>query len=60
MVPKSLSPLSHANLNVLGRYTSRDSGPVGEQLRPLRDPDAAGPDEDDDGEHLAPEAGQGR
>jgi TnpA family transposase len=54
-----LSPLRHANLNVLGRYTFRASGPAGGQLRPLRDPDAAGLDEDDDGEHLAPEAGRG-
>ncbi|WP_392872251.1 hypothetical protein [Streptomyces sp. LN499] len=59
-MPKSLSPPRHANRNVLGRYTFRDSGPVGGQLRPLHDPDAAGLDEDDDGEPLAPEAGRGR
>ncbi len=41
-----LSPLRHANLNCLGRYSFRASTPVGGGLRPLRDPDAAGVDED--------------
>ncbi|MEU7028938.1 Tn3 family transposase [Streptomyces sp. NPDC046275] len=45
-----LSPLKHKNLNVLGRYSFTASVPAG-GLRPLRDPDAAGldDDEDDDG-----------
>ncbi|MCY1649300.1 Tn3 family transposase [Streptomyces sp. NPDC048212] len=43
-----LSPLRHANLNVLGRYTFRGSQPSGGGLRPLRDPAAAGLDEDDE------------
>jgi hypothetical protein len=42
-----LSPLKHKNLNVLGRYGFTASVPVG-GLRPLRDPDAAGLDEDDE------------
>ena len=42
-----LSPLRHANLNVLGRYTFRASGPAGGGLRPLRDP-AEAADEDDE------------
>ena len=37
-----LSPLKHANLNVLGRYSIRASVPDGGGLRPLRDPVAAG------------------
>lgn len=41
-----LSPLRHANLNMLGRYSSRATVPAGGTLRPLRDPDATGPDED--------------
>ncbi|MFI8944080.1 hypothetical protein [Streptomyces syringium] len=43
-----LSPLRHANLNVLGRYTFRHSGPAGGGLRPLRDPADAGDDEEPD------------
>lgn len=43
-----LSPLRHANLNVLGRYTFRGSQPSGGGLRPLRDPAAVGLDEDDE------------
>jgi TnpA family transposase len=45
-----LSPLKHKNLNVLGRYSFTASVPAG-GLRPLRDPDAPGldDDEDDDG-----------
>ncbi|MER6599727.1 Tn3 family transposase [Streptomyces parvus] len=42
-----LSPLKHANLNVLGRYSFRAAVPAGGGLRPLRDPAAAGLDEDD-------------
>ena len=42
-----LSPLKHKNLNVLGRHSFTASLPTG-GLRPLRDPDAAGPHEDDD------------
>lgn len=41
-----LSPLKHANLNCLGRYSFRASTPAGGDLRPLRDPAAADPDED--------------
>jgi hypothetical protein len=43
-----LSPLKHKNLNVLGRYSFTASTPAGGGLRPLRDPDAAGLDEDDE------------
>lgn len=43
-----LSPLKHANLNVLGRYSFRHSGPAGGGLRPLRDPADAGDDEEPD------------
>ncbi|WP_436841840.1 Tn3 family transposase [Streptomyces syringium] len=43
-----LSPLKHANLNVLGRYSFRHSGPAGGGLRPLRDPADAGDHEDDE------------
>ncbi|MGW4965614.1 hypothetical protein ACWEPL_51045 [Nonomuraea sp. NPDC004186] len=43
-----LSPLRHANLNVLGRYSFRPSGPSGGQLRPLRE--AAEADDDEDAE----------
>jgi hypothetical protein len=39
-------PLKHANLNVLGRYSFRGSGPVGGALRPLRDPAEADEGED--------------
>ncbi|MFF9870137.1 Tn3 family transposase [Streptomyces sp. NPDC013953] len=45
-----LSPLRHANLNVLGRYSFRATVPAGGGLRPLRDPGAAGLDEDDGGQ----------
>ncbi|MEV6794430.1 hypothetical protein AB0M87_21120 [Streptomyces sp. NPDC051320] len=38
----------HRNLNVLGRYSFTASTPAGGGLRPLRDPDAAGLDEDDE------------
>ncbi|MGW7525095.1 hypothetical protein [Streptomyces sp. NPDC054783] len=41
-----LSPLRHANLNVLGHYSFRGSTPAGGVLRPLRDP--AGAEEEDD------------
>ncbi len=43
-----LSPLKHRNLNVLGRYSFNPSAPR-EGLRPLRDPDAAELDDDEDG-----------
>ncbi|UKY51893.1 hypothetical protein KI385_25810 [Streptomyces inhibens] len=42
-----LSPLKHANLNALGRYTFRASTPAGGGLRPLRNADAAERDGDD-------------
>jgi hypothetical protein len=41
-----LSPLEHANLNVLGRYSFRASVPAGGGLRPLRDPATADADEE--------------
>ncbi|WP_413813269.1 hypothetical protein [Streptomyces sp. OE57] len=44
------SPLRHANLNCLGRYSFRAAVPVGGGLRPLRDP-ATG-DADEDGEQM--------
>ncbi|MFD0271350.1 Tn3 family transposase [Streptomyces sp. NPDC127106] len=44
-----LSPLKHRNLNVLGRYSFAASVPAGGSLRPLRDPGAAGLDDDEDG-----------
>lgn len=44
-----LSPLKHKNLNVLGRYSFTASVPASGGLRPLRDPDAPGFDEDEDG-----------
>lgn len=44
-----LSPLKHNNLNVLGRYSFTPTQPAGGTLRPLRDPDAAGFDDDEDG-----------
>ncbi|MER6917054.1 Tn3 family transposase [Streptomyces sp. NPDC000594] len=44
-----LSPLKHKNLNVLGRYSFTSSTPAGGGLRPLRDPDAAELDDDEDG-----------
>lgn len=37
-VARPLSPLKHANLNCLGRFSFRASTPVGGTLRPLRDP----------------------
>ncbi|WP_317441046.1 Tn3 family transposase [Streptomyces collinus] len=43
-----VSPLKHANLNVLGRYSFRSSTPVDGRLRPLRDPGAPELDEDND------------
>ena len=45
-----LSPLKHRNLNVLGRYSFTALTPVGGGLRPLRDPDAAGLDDDGGGD----------
>lgn len=45
-----LSPLKHRNLNVLGRYSFAATQPAGGTLRPLRDPDAAGLDDDEDGD----------
>ncbi len=44
-----LSPLKHANLNVLGRYSFCASTPAGGGLRPLRDPATADTDEDGEG-----------
>ncbi|MGW1404029.1 Tn3 family transposase [Streptomyces sp. NPDC002405] len=44
-----LSPLRHANLNVLGRYSFRASVPTGSGLRPLRDPATVDTDEDEGG-----------
>ncbi|MCW2948571.1 MAG: transposase [Actinoallomurus sp.] len=40
-----LSPLRHANVNCLGRYSFRASQPAGGGLRPLRDPATADVDE---------------
>ncbi|MDX3062193.1 hypothetical protein PV518_08360 [Streptomyces sp. ND04-05B] len=37
-----LSPLKHRNLDVLGRCSFAASTPAAGDLRPLRDPDAAG------------------
>ncbi len=45
-----LSPLKHRNLNLLGRYSFTASVPAAGSLRPLREPDAPGLGEDDDGE----------
>ncbi|WSX33625.1 hypothetical protein OG520_42565 (plasmid) [Streptomyces sp. NBC_00984] len=42
-----LSPLKHESLNVPGRYSFTPSQPF-DDLRPLRDPDAAALDDDDD------------
>lgn len=42
-----LSPLKHRNLNVLGRYSFTASTPAAGSLRPLRDPDAVGLDDED-------------
>ena len=44
-----LSPLKHKNLNVLGRHSFTPTQPAGGTLRPLRDPDAAGLNDDEDG-----------
>lgn len=44
------SPLEHKNLNVLGRYGPTTSTPAGGTLR---DPDAVGLDDEDDGEERA-------
>lgn len=44
-----LTPLKHRTLNVLGRYSVNASIPAGGSLRPLRDPRAAGLDDDQDG-----------
>ena len=43
-----LSPLKHANLNVLGRYSFRASIPAGGGLRPLRSPATADAGEEDE------------
>lgn len=43
------SPLKHKNLNLLGCYSFTASVPAVGAMRPLRDPDAPGLDEDDDG-----------
>ncbi|MFI9605069.1 hypothetical protein ACIHCX_35530 [Streptomyces sp. NPDC052043] len=43
-----VSPLKHANLNCLGRY-SFAARPPREGLRPLRDPATVHLDEDDEG-----------
>ncbi|MFF3731180.1 hypothetical protein ACFYXM_12885 [Streptomyces sp. NPDC002476] len=45
-----LSPLEHANLNVLGCYTFRPSTPAGGGLRALRNPEAVGLDDKDGAE----------
>ncbi|WTB17989.1 transposase [Streptomyces sp. NBC_00829] len=45
-----LSPLKHRNLNLLGRYSFTASTPAAGALRPLRDPDAPGVDDDDEGQ----------
>nr|WP_231509835.1 transposase [Streptosporangium roseum] len=42
-----VSPLRHANLNVLGRYSFRGSQPDGGGLRPLRDPATVVLDDED-------------
>lgn len=44
-----LSPLEHANLDVLGRHSFRASTPAGGSLRPLRDPSTDNDDEDEEG-----------
>ncbi|MFI6063370.1 Tn3 family transposase, partial [Streptomyces sp. NPDC051286] len=44
-----LSPLKHANLNVLGRYSFTASTPAAGALRPLRDPETPELDDDEDG-----------
>jgi TnpA family transposase len=45
-----LSPLKHRNLNLLGRYSFTATQPTGGALRPLRDPDTVGLDEEEGGE----------
>jgi len=46
-----LSPLKHANLNCLGRYSFRASQPRDGGLRPLRAPDTVDLDDlDEDGD----------
>ncbi|MFD3586243.1 hypothetical protein [Streptomyces sp. NPDC058683] len=44
-----VAKLMPKNLNVLGRYSFTPAQPAGGTLRPLRDPDAAGLDDDEDG-----------
>jgi hypothetical protein len=44
-------PLKHHNLNVLGRYSFTATQPAGGTLRPLRDPDRAGLDDEDGAEN---------
>ncbi|MDH6522999.1 hypothetical protein M2163_000496 [Streptomyces sp. SAI-135] len=44
-----VSPLKHANLNVLSRSTFTASAPAAGALRLLRGPDSPELDEDDDG-----------
>jgi len=44
-----LSPLKHANLNVLGRYSFSASPPAGGGLRPLLDPAPADTNDDEEG-----------
>lgn len=44
-----VSPLKHANLNVLGRYSFTASVPAAGALRPPRDPAALEPDDDQTG-----------
>jgi hypothetical protein len=41
--------MKRRNLNVLGRYSFTATQPAGGPLRPLRDPDAVGLDDDEDG-----------
>ncbi|MEW2615354.1 hypothetical protein AB0937_35265 [Streptomyces sp. NPDC047880] len=48
-----LSPLKHKNLNLPGRYSFTASVPAAGSLRPLRDPDAPGLDDDEGGDGLA-------
>ncbi|MFG2873976.1 Tn3 family transposase [Streptomyces sp. NPDC048337] len=43
-----LSPLKHKNLNVLGRYSFTSSTPAGGVLRPLRDPNAPIPEDEEE------------
>lgn len=48
-VPLPVPPLKHRKPNLLGRYSSTASTPAASALRPLRDPDAPEPDEDETG-----------